>query len=54
MKIVPKKSWIDFSHYIILHGRATCIARRPKCSECEIKEYCDYGIKKLSTDIKIK
>lgn len=49
MKIVPKKSWIDFSHYIILHGRATCIARRPKCRECEIKDYCDYGIKSLSS-----
>ena len=47
MKIVPKKSWINFSHYLILHGRATCIARRPKCSECEISEYCNYGIKKL-------
>ncbi|QQB74318.1 endonuclease III [Fusobacterium canifelinum] len=45
MKIVPKKSWIVFSHYLILHGRATCIARRPKCSECEISEYCNYGIK---------
>lgn len=45
MKIVPKKSWIDFSHYIILHGRATCIARRPRCSECEIINYCDYGLK---------
>ena len=38
MKIVPKKSWIDFSHYIILQGRDKCIARRPKCDECEIKE----------------
>lgn len=47
MKIVPKKYWIDFSHYIILHGRDKCIARRPKCGDCEIKEYCDYGIKKL-------
>ena len=54
MKIVPKKSWIDFSHYIILHGRATCIARRPKCTDCEIQDYCDYGIKKLSPDIKNK
>lgn len=45
MKIVPKKSWINFSHYLILHGRATCIARRPRCSECEILNYCSYGIK---------
>lgn len=50
MKIVPKKSWIDFSHYIILQGRDKCIARRPKCSECEIRDFCNYGLKKL--DIK--
>lgn len=47
MKIVPKKSWIDFSHYIILHGRDKCIARRPKCDICEIKEYCNYGLSRL-------
>lgn len=47
MKIVPKKSWIDFSHYIILHGRDKCIARRPKCNVCEIKDYCNYGLNKL-------
>lgn len=46
MKIVPKKSWIDFSHYLILQGRDKCIARRPKCDECEIKEYCNYGKKR--------
>lgn len=40
MKIVPKKSWIDFSHYLILHGRDKCIARRPKCESCEISEFC--------------
>ena len=47
MKIVPKKSWIDLSHYIILQGRDKCIARRPKCDECEIKEACKYYEKKL-------
>ncbi|WP_291259023.1 endonuclease III [Fusobacterium sp.] len=47
MKIVPKDSWIDFSHYLILQGRDKCIARRPKCSECEINQYCIYGKKKL-------
>lgn len=46
MKIVPKTDWIDFSHYLILQGRDKCIARRPRCSECEIKEYCETGIKK--------
>lgn len=47
MKIVPKDSWIDFSHYLILQGRDKCIARRPKCQECEINQYCNYGKKKL-------
>lgn len=47
MKIIPKDSWIDFSHYLILQGRDKCIARRPKCQECEINQYCMYGKKKL-------
>ncbi len=47
MKIVPKESWIDFSHYLILQGRDKCIARRPKCQECEINQWCIYGRKKL-------
>lgn len=45
MKIVPKESWIDYSHYLILQGRDKCIARRPKCHLCEIKEYCEFGLK---------
>lgn len=47
MKIVPRDNWIDFSHYLILQGRDKCIARRPKCQECEISGYCTYGKKKL-------
>jgi len=38
--ITPKKDWIDASHLFILHGRATCIARRPRCPECVIARYC--------------
>jgi endonuclease-3 len=45
MKIIPKDYWIDFSHYLILQGRDKCIARRPKCLECEIKSYCKHGQK---------
>lgn len=40
MRLVPKKEWIDFSHCLILHGRATCIARRPRCIECGLLKYC--------------
>lgn len=40
MKIIPRKEWIEFSHRIILHGRATCIARRPRCTECGLLKWC--------------
>ena len=38
--IIPPKDWIDASHLIILHGRKTCIARRPKCELCLIATFC--------------
>lgn len=40
MEIIPKEQWVMFTHYIINHGRNTCIARSPKCSQCAIKELC--------------
>ena len=33
----------DFCHRCVLHGRAVCVARRPKCSDCCLHEVCDYG-----------
>jgi endonuclease-3 len=45
MKILPQDRWTKFSHWLILHGRSICIARRPKCEECVIRQYCDYGRK---------
>ena len=40
MKIVPKEKWIVFSHEMILHGRALCVARNPKCAECDLNSLC--------------
>ena len=40
MQIVPKSEWINFSHRLIHHGRQTCIARRPKCTDCALLKYC--------------
>ncbi len=40
MKIVPKKDWGLFSHLIIFLGRDVCIARRPKCKVCPLKDLC--------------
>ncbi len=39
-EIVPDKDWTMFSHLIITHGRNVCIARKPKCQECKIAQYC--------------
>jgi endonuclease III len=43
--ITPKKDWTDASHLFILHGRATCIARRPRCGECVIARWCPGAVK---------
>ena len=50
MEIVPKEKWRLFSNLLILHGRAICIARRPRHQECSIIDLCDEGVrwKKLS------
>lgn len=40
MKIIPENIWVTFTHYFINHGRNTCVARRPKCSECKIENLC--------------
>lgn len=39
-EITPKRDWTEASHLFILHGRATCIARRPACLECVIEKHC--------------
>ena len=40
VKIIPKEKWILFSHQIIHHGRALCVARSPKCAECALAPVC--------------
>jgi len=40
MKVIPQKRWIDFSHQIIHHGRQVCIARKPKCDQCNLEQVC--------------
>lgn len=42
-KIVEPDSGNDFCHYLVLHGRALCVARRPKCAECGLNVICDYA-----------
>ncbi len=40
MKLIPQKEWTAFSHRLIAHGRAICIARKPKCAECALNDVC--------------
>ncbi|HEX4276665.1 MAG TPA: endonuclease III [Bryobacteraceae bacterium] len=40
IRIVPQEKWILFSHQVINHGRAVCIARKPKCAECRLDPIC--------------
>jgi endonuclease-3 len=49
VKIIPKDHWIDFSHELILHGRAICIARKPRCADCTIERECDSSDKTWSS-----
>lgn len=40
MQILPKAEWVNFSHRIIWHGRQVCVARSPKCGECNLENLC--------------
>lgn len=42
-KLVPVEKQSDYCHRMVLFGRDVCIARSPKCNECELKEYCGYN-----------
>lgn len=42
LKFVPKEFKLDAHHWLILHGRYTCIARTPKCWNCMIQDLCEY------------
>ena len=42
MRLVPKEFLLDAHHWLILHGRYTCIARKPRCGSCLIEDLCEY------------
>ena len=44
MKILPKEHWIRYNTQVIAHGRAICLARRPKCEECMFLKLCPFGM----------
>ncbi|EFX92084.1 endonuclease III [Actinobacillus ureae ATCC 25976] len=42
LKVVPAEFKVDVHHWLILHGRYTCIARKPRCGSCIIEDLCEY------------
>jgi endonuclease-3 len=49
MRVIPRDKWISFAHQIILHGRALCVARQPKCADCPLENICHAADKTWST-----
>lgn len=41
-RVIPPEESSDFCHRIVLHGRAVCTARNPKCSQCTLAPFCDF------------
>lgn len=45
LEVVPKRYKHDAHHWLILHGRYTCVARKPRCGSCVIEDICEYDEK---------
>jgi endonuclease III len=45
MKLIPRKDWTNWSHWLIWHGRRRCYARKPDCTNCEVLRLCPSGPK---------
>jgi len=43
MELIPREKWTKFSHQMIWHGRQVCTARKPRCPECPLLPFCDFG-----------
>ncbi|MBI2379922.1 MAG: endonuclease III [Gammaproteobacteria bacterium] len=50
LKVVPKEFLKDAHHWLILHGRYTCVARKPRCGACLIEDLCEYKDKTEDTE----
>jgi len=46
MRLVPREFLLDAHHWLILHGRYTCTARKPKCGACIIEDLCEFKQKR--------
>jgi len=44
MKLIPHEDWALVSHLLIFHGRQVCVARRPRCGECVLADFCPSAV----------
>ncbi len=49
LKRVPEAYRVDAHHWLILHGRYVCLARKPRCGQCGVRNYCDFKSKTTQT-----
>jgi endonuclease-3 len=47
LRVIPKEFLLDAHHWLILHGRYTCVARKPRCGACLIEDLCEYRHKEV-------
>ena len=47
LKVVPREYMQDAHHWLILHGRYVCKARKPECAQCIISDLCEYKAKSI-------
>ena len=47
LKFVPEEYRLDAHHWLILHGRYTCVARKPRCGSCVIEDLCEFKQKNI-------
>lgn len=52
LKVIPQEFLLDAHHWLILHGRYTCVAKKPKCPQCIIQDLCEYPNKTTLTELK--
>jgi endonuclease-3 len=48
LKVTPKEFMLNAHHWLILHGRYVCKARKPECWRCVVNDVCDYRSKTLT------
>ncbi|MGL6175696.1 MAG: endonuclease III, partial [Vibrionaceae bacterium] len=45
LTVVPEEFKLNIHHWLILHGRYTCVARKPRCNSCIIEDLCEFSDK---------